>query len=169
MTQQSQNYRLGKSEFFLHIFSFIIDVFTTKRISPDCPFKSNQRISKISILTPRFTIWHRGVQLDTAVWCTPRNLTPRCASHRRVRLLRKCLFSCFRSSDIFQPVFRIRISFHADPDPGSLKCPYGSGSRPLIFYSDPDLDPKGVKIKEDNLLYTNKWSTKFFKMTLKHY
>ena len=46
-------------------------------------------------------------------------------------------------------VFRIRISFHADPDPGSQKCPYGSGSRPLIFYSD--LDPKGVKIKEDNL------------------
>ena len=27
------------------------------------------------------------------------------------------------------PVFRIRISLHADPDPGSLKCPYGSGSR----------------------------------------
>ena len=27
----------------------------------------------------------------------------------------------------------------------------GSGSRPLIFYSDPDPDPKGVKIKEDNL------------------
>ena len=50
-------------------------------------------------------------------------------------------------------VFRIRISFHADPDsdpdPGSLKCPYGSGSGPLIFYSDPD--PKVVKIKEDNL------------------
>ena len=50
---------------------------------------------------------------------------------------------------IVNAVFRIRISFHADPDPGSLKCPYGSGSRPLIFYSDPD--PKGVKIKEDNL------------------
>ena len=48
-------------------------------------------------------------------------------------------------------VFWICIRFHADPDPGSLKCPYGSGSgsRPLIFYSDPD--PKGVKIKEDNL------------------
>ena len=49
----------------------------------------------------------------------------------------------------FDAVFRIRKSFHADPDPGSQKCPYGSGSRPLIFYSDPD--PKGVKIKEDNL------------------
>ena len=26
------------------------------------------------------------------------------------------------------PVFRIRISFYADPDPGFQKCPYGSGS-----------------------------------------
>ena len=26
-------------------------------------------------------------------------------------------------------VFRICISFHADPDPGSQKCPYGSGSK----------------------------------------
>ena len=43
-----------------------------------------------------------------------------------------------------RPVFLIRISFHADPDPGSQKFPYGSGSRTLIFYSDPD--PKGVKI-----------------------
>ena len=50
-----------------------------------------------------------------------------------------------------QPVYRIRISFHADLDPGSQKypCGSGSGSRPLIFYSDPDL--KGVTIKEDNL------------------
>ena len=49
-------------------------------------------------------------------------------------------------------VYLIRISFYADPDPepGSQKCPYGSKSKPLIFYSDPD--PKGVKkIKEDNL------------------
>ena len=45
--------------------------------------------------------------------------------------------------------FRICISFHADPDPGSQKCRNGSGSGPLIFYSDPD--PKVVKIKEDNL------------------
>ena len=31
----------------------------------------------------------------------------------------------------FLAVFRIRISFHADPDPdpGSQKCPYESGSR----------------------------------------
>ena len=30
---------------------------------------------------------------------------------------------------IFVPVFRIRTSFHADPDPGSQKCPHGSGSK----------------------------------------
>ena len=48
-----------------------------------------------------------------------------------------------------RPVFRIRISFHADPDPEFQKCPYGSESRLIIFYSDPD--PRGVKIKKDNL------------------
>ena len=26
-------------------------------------------------------------------------------------------------------VFRIRISFYVDPNPGSQKCPYGSGSK----------------------------------------
>ena len=58
----------------------------------------------------------------------------------------KSLDICLPSAERFaEPVFRIRISFHADPDPGSQKCPYGSGSRPLIFYSDPD--PRGVKIK----------------------
>ena len=54
-----------------------------------------------------------------------------------------------------ESVFWIPISFHADPDPdpGSQKCPYGFGSRHLIFYSDlyPDPDPKGVKIKDENL------------------
>ena len=50
---------------------------------------------------------------------------------------------------LFKPVFRIRLSFHADP--GSQKCPFGSGSRPLIFYSNPD--PRGVKIKKGNLYH----------------
>ena len=50
-----------------------------------------------------------------------------------------------RIKDSHLPVFRIRISFHPDPDPGSQKFPYGSGS-----VSDPDLERKGVKIKEDN-------------------
>ena len=34
------------------------------------------------------------------------------------------------------------------------------------FYLDSDPDPKGVNIKET---YTNKFSTKFFKTTLKHH
>ena len=49
-------------------------------ISPDCLFKSIQRLSKISILTPRCAFWLRGVmhttELDSAVWCTPGSLTP---------------------------------------------------------------------------------------------
>ena len=36
--------------------------------------------------------------------------------------------SVFRPFVPFVPVFRIRISFHADPDPGSQKFPCGSGS-----------------------------------------
>ena len=53
----------------------------------------------------------------------------------------------------FDAVFRIRKSFHADPDPGSQKFPYGFRNQTLIFYSDsdPDPDPKGLKNKEDNL------------------
>ena len=44
----------ANQNFVLQIFSFVIDVFTPiERISPDCPFKRNQRLSKISILTPR--------------------------------------------------------------------------------------------------------------------
>ena len=66
----------------------MIDVFTIKRISPDCPFKSNQRLPKISILTPRCAVWLRGVmhtaESDSAEWCTPRSLTPRCDAQRGV-------------------------------------------------------------------------------------
>ena len=43
--------------------------------------------------------------------------------------------------------FRIRISFYSDPNPGSQKCPHGSGS--IIFYADPD--PGGVNIKKEKL------------------
>ena len=33
-----------------------VDVVTPKRISPDCPFESNQRLTKITILTPRCAV-----------------------------------------------------------------------------------------------------------------
>ena len=55
-----------------------------------------------------------------------------------------------RGFGVFSPAVQDKSQSRvSDPDPGSQKCPYGSGSRPLIFYPDPD--PKGVKIKEDNL------------------
>ena len=56
----------------------------------------------------------------------------------------------------FKPVLRIRISFHADPDLGSQKCPYGSGW---------GSGSKEVNTKEEKL--HQKISTKYFKMTLK--
>ena len=71
---------LANQNIFLQIFSFMIDVFTPKRISPDCPFKNNQRLTKISILTLRCAIWICGemhtAELDSAVGRTPQSLTP---------------------------------------------------------------------------------------------
>ena len=49
----------------LKLYSLIMDVFTHKRISPDCSLKSNQRPEKFSILTPRCAFGLRGVH-DTA-------------------------------------------------------------------------------------------------------
>ena len=54
---------LANQKFVLQIFSFMIDVFTSKRISPDCLFKGNHRQVKIS------------------------NLIPRCVAHRRDNFL----------------------------------------------------------------------------------
>ena len=89
----------------------MIDVFTPKWISPDFPFKSNQRLTKISILSLGCAAWlpgvmrtaeldstvgctrwdaHRGAwlgsimhtaELDSTVWCTPQSLTPQCDAH----------------------------------------------------------------------------------------
>ena len=52
-----------------------------------------------------------------------------------------------------ESVVRIRRSFHADSDPGSQKCLYGSGS-------------KEVPVNPKEINYTNKFSTESFKMTL---
>ena len=56
MTQGSKHFRLSQSKNFLLIFSFIIDGFTHKLISNDYPFKSNQILTKISILTSRCAV-----------------------------------------------------------------------------------------------------------------
>ena len=72
-------------------------MFTPKSasISPDCPFKSNQRLTKISFLTPQCAVWLWGAQfwailitwlrrgmhtmeLDYSVWSTPWSPTPLC-------------------------------------------------------------------------------------------
>ena len=45
--------------FMLQFFSFMIDVFTPKSISPDCLFKSNHRQVKNSILYPRRSLCAR--------------------------------------------------------------------------------------------------------------
>ena len=81
MTPQSQNFRLANQKNVLLMVSFMIDMFTPKKISPDCPLKSNQKLTKISILTLQCDA-HRGawlhsgkhtVELDSAVGCTLRS------------------------------------------------------------------------------------------------
>ena len=67
LIQRSANFRLSNlkkisSHLFFHDRHVHGSVFTPKRISLDCPFKSNQRLTKISILTPRCDA-HRGVWL----------------------------------------------------------------------------------------------------------
>ena len=42
----------------------------------------------------------------------------------------------------WKAVFRIRISFHADPDPGSQKCPYGSGSKKVNTKEEEEVHKK---------------------------
>ena len=73
-----------------HQFRHTVDVFTPKRISPDCPLKSNQRQTKISIWSPRCTVWLLGVlgmmhsaEIDSTEWCTQQIFTFRCDAHRR--------------------------------------------------------------------------------------
>ena len=90
---------LANQKKFLHIFSFILDVFTPKMISPDCFFKSNERLTKISILILQCAVWLRGVHPIGGLWLhsgkhtaelfenfwsldsTVCSLTPRYASH----------------------------------------------------------------------------------------
>ena len=47
--------------FILQIFSFMLDLFTTKRISSDCLFKSNHRKVKKSILFPQCAVYIRSM------------------------------------------------------------------------------------------------------------
>ena len=67
---------LANPKKFLKIFSFMINVFTSKRISPYCPFKSNY-----STDSQRFQFWLHSVQFESVVWCTPQSLTLRRDAH----------------------------------------------------------------------------------------
>ena len=81
---------LANKIFFLQTYSYMIELFTPKRISPECPFKGTQRLVKILILTPRCAFWLYGVmhtaKLDFVVWSTPWSLTQRCDAHHGVWL-----------------------------------------------------------------------------------
>ena len=88
---------LANQKNVLQIFSFMINVFPPKRISPDGPFKRNQRFKKISLLTLRCGVWLRRVmhtvELDLAVGCTPQSQTL-----LKIEYVR---FSCFRNCNTF--------------------------------------------------------------------
>ena len=62
-----------------------------------------------------------------------RRIVEQCGITRRIvgqcGITRRIVRQCGITRRIVGPVFRIRISFHADPDPGSKNCPYGSGSK----------------------------------------
>ena len=81
------NASLVNHHFILQIFSFTIDVFIPHRISPDWPFKTNQRQVKILILSLQCAVssnvydahrrdWPHAVmhtlEIDLAVWLTSR-------------------------------------------------------------------------------------------------
>ena len=70
-----------------------MDVFPPKRISPDCPFKSNHGLTKISILTPQCDA---HAELDSAERCTLRSLTPPWDANH---------FLCFHIFNVFQMHF----------------------------------------------------------------
>ena len=90
----------GDEKFFLFwrlkSFTFMIDLFTPKRISPDCLFKSNHRQVKISILTPCCTVClrcdvYRGdhlhgmmhtTEIVSAVGCPPQRFVGVTKNHK---------------------------------------------------------------------------------------
>ena len=87
-TLQRQKSLPVNQNFILQILSFVIDVFTPKRISLDCPFKGNQRQVKISILSLRcaVSVCLRGMlhtaEIVSAVCCRPRRSSPWWDAHR---------------------------------------------------------------------------------------
>ena len=81
MTLRSQNFSLSKTTIFLHIFSFMIDVFTPKRDLLIVPETHKNPI--LTLHNAVCSVYHTA-ELDSAVGCTPRGLIPLCAAHRKV-------------------------------------------------------------------------------------
>ena len=57
ITPRSQNFSLSKYIFFLQIFSYMVELFTSNRICPNCPFKGTQRVVKMLVL---YSSWWLG-------------------------------------------------------------------------------------------------------------
>ena len=151
MTPQSQNFRLANQKNVLLMVSFMIDMFTPKKMSlkkqpethKDFDFDSAVRCTPWS-LTPQWEThrwaWLRGGMhiaelsekfwlLDSAVWCTLRSLTPRWDAHRRVRLVQICPFLWFRICN----VFRLRFFEKCWSKKDSLTLSARSGTTVLSF------------------------------------
>ena len=79
MTLRSKYFRLSKSKIFFQTFSFMIDVFTPKRIFLIVPLKAIRD-------QQNFSIWLLSLQYDSVVWCTPQSFTPRWDGHGRAWL-----------------------------------------------------------------------------------
>ena len=91
---------LANKKMCLQFFAFMIDVFISKRISPDCPFKSNQKLTKILILTPRCAVWlFRGGKHTES-------LTLRWDSHSRAfgEILITWLHSVMHTTELYSAV-----------------------------------------------------------------
>ena len=69
---------------------WMCSLFTPKRISPDCLFKSNHRQGKIAILILQCAIYLHGMlhtaKIISTVCCTPLRLSPRYFAHLREHL-----------------------------------------------------------------------------------
>ena len=114
----------------------MIDVFTLKRISPDCLFKSNHSQMKISILIPQCAIYLRGglptAEIISAVCCTPPRSSPRCVAHRwdhLCRVYRDHLHGVHHAAEIIATV-------HCAPRRSSLQCVAHCGDNFVIEYLD---------------------------------
>ena len=97
MAPRSQILGLVRPLFILQIFSFMTDVFTPKRISPDFPLKATRDQQNFWMNTT--IVWLRGGihkaeffekygSLASSVWCTQQSLTPWRDEHCRAWLCR---------------------------------------------------------------------------------